>query len=159
VGVTPSTISQIESNLIYPSIPALIKIAETLSLPISSLFENLNPAATKAVFKPTQATSVSFPNMFKHRIKGKLLGTMDDDLKTEPYLIEIAPHSILAAHFFIHKGEEVGYLLTGELQMTLASEVLEVAAGDLIHLRTETPSRWENPGDQKARLLWMKICP
>ena len=32
VGVTPSTISQIESNTIYPSLPALFKIAETLSI-------------------------------------------------------------------------------------------------------------------------------
>jgi DNA-binding XRE family transcriptional regulator len=30
VGVTPSTISQIESNQIYPSLPALFKIAATL---------------------------------------------------------------------------------------------------------------------------------
>ena len=30
VGVTPSTISQVESNLIYPSLPALMKMAEAL---------------------------------------------------------------------------------------------------------------------------------
>lgn len=39
VGVTPSTISQIESNLIYPSVPALLKMAEVLSVAVSSFFQ------------------------------------------------------------------------------------------------------------------------
>ena len=39
VGVTPSTISQVESNLIYPSLPALFKMAETLSVSPAALFQ------------------------------------------------------------------------------------------------------------------------
>ena len=38
VGVTPSTISQVESNLIYPSLPALFKMAEILAVEGSSFF-------------------------------------------------------------------------------------------------------------------------
>ena len=39
VGVTPSSISQIESNLIYPSLPALLKVAEVLLVDVRSLFQ------------------------------------------------------------------------------------------------------------------------
>jgi DNA-binding XRE family transcriptional regulator len=39
-GVTPSSISQIEKNLIYPSIPALFRLAESLSVEVSSFFED-----------------------------------------------------------------------------------------------------------------------
>jgi len=38
VGVTPSTTSQVEANSMYPSVPALLKIAEVLSIKIGSLF-------------------------------------------------------------------------------------------------------------------------
>ncbi|MCP3933501.1 MAG: helix-turn-helix domain-containing protein, partial [Bacteroidetes bacterium] len=38
VGVTPSTISQVESGQIYPSIPALLKISELLSVDMASFF-------------------------------------------------------------------------------------------------------------------------
>ncbi|MFA5906684.1 MAG: helix-turn-helix domain-containing protein, partial [Desulfobacula sp.] len=38
VGVTSSNISQIESNLIFPSIPALYKLAEHLSVDVASFF-------------------------------------------------------------------------------------------------------------------------
>ncbi len=41
VGVTPSTISQVEANIIYPSLPALLKIAEVLSVDIASLFQQV----------------------------------------------------------------------------------------------------------------------
>jgi len=39
VGVTPSTISQVENNQIYPSLPALIKMSEILSVDLSSLLQ------------------------------------------------------------------------------------------------------------------------
>jgi DNA-binding XRE family transcriptional regulator len=48
VGVTPSTISQIESSTIYPSIPALFKIGEVLGVEISAFFQM--PAALPAGF-------------------------------------------------------------------------------------------------------------
>ena len=41
VGVTPSTISQVESNMIYPSLPALLKMAEILSVEVSSFFSGV----------------------------------------------------------------------------------------------------------------------
>jgi len=40
IGVTPSNVSQVESNIIFPSIPALIKMAEILSVDISAFFQN-----------------------------------------------------------------------------------------------------------------------
>ena len=39
VGVTPSTISQVESDLIYPSLPALLKIAEVLGVQAGAFFQ------------------------------------------------------------------------------------------------------------------------
>ena len=50
VGVTPSTISQVESNQIYPSLPALIKMAEILSVEVSSFFKELEDISKQIVF-------------------------------------------------------------------------------------------------------------
>jgi DNA-binding XRE family transcriptional regulator len=40
VGVTPSSISQIESGLIYPSLPALFRMAEVFSVDMGALFQS-----------------------------------------------------------------------------------------------------------------------
>ena len=82
---------------------------------------------------------------------------MDQDSKSEPYLIKISPEKELPSHFFTHKGEETGYLLSGELQMIFEEVVYTVKAGDLVSLTSESPSQWKNPGPTTAELLWVKI--
>ena len=42
-GVTPSTISQIESNQVFPSLPSLYRIAENLSVDVASFFRPRQP--------------------------------------------------------------------------------------------------------------------
>ena len=61
VGVTASTISQVESNLIYPSLPALMKMAEALSVDLTSFFEDRQEGTGRLVFTPADAVEVKFP--------------------------------------------------------------------------------------------------
>ena len=108
VGVTPSTISQVESKLIYPSLPALLKMAEVLSVEISSFFQESADTRRQVVFPGNGAIDVNFPELPGDSVGAKLLAPLDFDGKAEPYLIEIPPKKTLPSHFFIHKGEEVG---------------------------------------------------
>ncbi|MBN1842665.1 MAG: helix-turn-helix domain-containing protein [Deltaproteobacteria bacterium] len=156
VGVTPSTISQVEANIIYPSLPALLKMAEVLSVDITSLFEQAMELEKRIIFPAAEAVSVGFPDLPKGSLEGYLLTPLDFDGKMEPYLIEIMPNKHLPAHFFIHKGEEIGYLLSGKLRMSLNKATYTVRAGDVIYLTSEMPSQWRNPGPNVARLLWIK---
>lgn len=71
VGVTPSNISQVESNLIYPSLPALMKIAEVLSIDVSSFFSESAGTSNKVVFPFSGAINVQFPFLPKGSITGK----------------------------------------------------------------------------------------
>lgn len=157
VGVTPSTISQVESNLIYPSLPALLKMAEVLAVDISSFFQGSADVKNRVIFPSGESKDVKFPDLPKDSIQGHLLTPVDFEPKAEPYLIEIQPNKTLPSHFFIHKGEEIGYLLSGKLQLKLGKAVYTVRARDTIYLTTEMPSQWKNPGPGLARLLWMKI--
>ena len=157
VGVTPSTISQVESNQIYPSLPALIKIAEILSVDVTYLFQGEAKSTHRVVFPASEAFDVQFHHLPKKSIAAKRLTPMEQDSKSESYLIKIPPKKELPSHFFAHKGEEIGYLLSGELQMVLEEAVYTVKAGDLVSLTSESPSRWINPGPTAAELLWMKI--
>jgi quercetin dioxygenase-like cupin family protein len=79
------------------------------------------------------------------------------ETRAEPYLIEIPPHQKLSSHFFIHKGEEIGYLLSGELQIKTAQDSYTLQAGELIYLVSEIPLEWHNQGSEPVRLLWLKI--
>lgn len=157
VGVTSSTISQIESNQIYPSLPGLLKIAETLSVEITSFFHGPKGITKQVVFSASEGVDLQFTHLPKESIKGKLVTPVDFNLKAEPYLIEIPPEKKLSAHFFIHKGEEMGYLLSGKLQLQLERAAYTVQAGDVVSLTSEMPLCWKNPGPEPARLLWIKV--
>jgi len=157
VGVTPSTISQVESDLIYPSLPALLKIAEVLDVDINSFFQESADVKNRMIFPSGESMDIKFPDLPQDIIQGRLLTPVDIETKVEPYLLEIQPNKTLPSHFFIHKGEEIGYLLSGKLQLNLGKEVYTVHANDVIYLTSKIPSQWKNPGPELAKLLWLKI--
>jgi transcriptional regulator with XRE-family HTH domain/KaiC/GvpD/RAD55 family RecA-like ATPase len=156
VGVTPSTISQIESNSIYPSLPALFKIAQTLNVEIGSFFQTTAGAGDRVVFS-AKRTPIPFPDMPKQSIKGWRLSPADFESRAEPYLIEIAAGRKLPAHFFAHKGEEMGYALAGQLEVTINGTLHPVRPGDVIYLTSYYPTMWRAIGPDNAQLLWVKI--
>jgi len=156
IGVTPSNISQIESNLIYPSLPALFKIAENLSVEAGSFFQD-QTLPVKTVFPRENAVNISMPDMPKDSVYAQQLTPPDLDGKAELYLIQILPEKKLPAHFFVHKGEEAGYLLSGNLKMVTHNEARDLDPGDTIYLKTTLPTQWVNPGPEMAKLLWVKV--
>lgn len=157
VGVTPSTISQVESCSIYPSLPALFKMSEVLAVEVNYFFQGSGNESRQVVFPLSDALSIRLPDIAKGSVNSKLLTPIDFDSKTEPYMFEIPPGEKIVSHFFAHKGEEIGFLLKGELTVRMEHTEHSIRAGDLISLTQDIPQQWENTGDETAELLWIKI--
>jgi len=157
VGVTPSTISQVESNLIYPSMPALLKMAEVLSVDVPSFFKEQARRKNQLLFTPEEAAGLRLPGLPEESGRAWRLTPIDLETKAEPLLIEISPGASLSEHFFFHKGEEFGCLMDGELELKVEGAGFTLRPGDVIYLTSETPDQWRNPGTEPARLLWLKI--
>jgi transcriptional regulator with XRE-family HTH domain len=156
VGVTSSTISQIENSSIYPSLPALFKIAQSLSVDVGHFFQKSGGTDPVAVFSGNGG-AVQFPRLSKGSIKGRMLLPVSVEAAVEPYLLEIPPKKKLPAHFFSFKGEEFGYLIEGELQVVINDAAHSMGAGDVIHLAGDMPTQWKNTGKRTAKLMWVKI--
>ncbi len=156
VGVTPSTISQIESNMIYPSLPALIKMAQVLGVDVGHFFDKTEPEQTPVVYHP-DGSLVDFPNLSKNSLRGYRLLPEKAAGRRQACLLEIEGGRKLPSHFFTGKGEEFGYLLEGELSVTIEKTTHHLSPGDVVHLTRDIPSQWKNPGKQTARLLWIRL--
>ncbi|WP_319589090.1 helix-turn-helix domain-containing protein [uncultured Desulfobulbus sp.] len=157
-GVTPSSISQIEKNLIYPSIPALFRLAESLSVEVASFFEDLTTDRQGCVYRGSEGVSVSLEKAPKGLISGtRLLPPDTKDASVDPYLLKIEPGSKLVNHFFSHKGEEMGYVVSGTLALWVDGQRHEAGTGDFVYLTKQIPEQWENVGENAAELLWLKI--
>jgi transcriptional regulator with XRE-family HTH domain len=156
VGVTPSTISQIESNQIYPSLPALFKMAQILSVEAGYFFQK-GRREEKPIVYSGWGTAVDFPNLPRGVIRGRQLLPADLPARIEPYLIEMPAGKKLVGHFFVFKGDEFGLLTEGRLQVTLKNGQQEMEPGDVIYLSSDLPTQWKNIGEEAARLIWIKI--
>lgn len=158
IGVTPSNISQVEKNLIYPSIPALFRLAESLTVDVGYFFEGLEAAGQAGcVHRGSDGMRAGFDGAMKGVVEGmRLLPAGVKDASVEPYWLQFAPQAKVAGHFFQHKGEEFGYVLNGKLSFWVGGQRQEAGAGDLIYLKIHIPERWENAGETAAELLWFK---
>ena len=58
-----------------------------------------------------------------------------------------------------HEGEEVGYLLEGELTLTLDDKSYALRAGDSFVFRSNRLHGYSNPGTTPARILWINTPP
>jgi len=156
VGVTPSTISQIESGTIYPSVPALYKIAQVLDVPVATLFQERSRAAAPVVFSG-RGVRLGLADLPKSDAVGFRLSPANFDADAEPYLVEIPEGKKLGSHFFVHKGQEMGFLLEGRLELEVDGRSHRVRPGDVVYLTSQLPSQWRNTGAGTARMLWVKI--
>ena len=58
-----------------------------------------------------------------------------------------------------HIGEEVGFVLEGEFELTVGSTTYRLKAGDSFFFRSELPHSYRNPGKATARVLWVNSPP
>ncbi|WP_240910187.1 helix-turn-helix domain-containing protein [Desulfopila sp. IMCC35008] len=156
-GVTPSTISQVEKSLIYPSLPALFRIAENLSVEVATLFKEHGSPKDVFVYPADSRSVTSLPKNVKDAATASLLLPPDIDAPIEATLLRIRPGKKVPGHFFAHKGAELGYLIAGRLEMTVENQTYEVKAGDTIYLQKDIPGSWSNISEQVAELLWFKF--
>jgi transcriptional regulator with XRE-family HTH domain len=158
IGVTPSTISQIEGNLIYPSLPALAKMAEILAVDISAFFQEQAGGPRQVVFKgPEPGASISAQSPSGVTVQRLL--PPEFNAGAEAYLVTIQGTAVIDRHFLTHKGEEFGYLLSGHLEVVIHDKSLALASGDLVYLTIDTPASWINSSPEAAHLLWLTLAP
>jgi transcriptional regulator with XRE-family HTH domain len=156
-GVTPSTISQVEKSLIYPSLPALCRIAENLSVEVATLFKEHGERKNVYVYPVDSRSVTSLTKNVKDNAEADLLIPPDIDTPGEATIIRIRPGKKLPGHFFAHKGPELGYLLSGKLEMTVGNQSYKISPGDTIYLQKDIPGRWNNISEEVAELLWLKF--
>jgi transcriptional regulator with XRE-family HTH domain len=156
VGVTSSNISQIESNLIFPSIPALYKLAEHLSVDVGSFFLEKN-TLEKIVYRPVDGVRINLATIDKKNLDIFQLTPFDMKGKADLFRVTLFPGKKLSSHFFPFKGEETGHLLSGKIDMVYKDQTYSLEPGDTVYLNTFSPSMWQNRGEDAAILLWIKI--
>jgi uncharacterized cupin superfamily protein len=58
-----------------------------------------------------------------------------------------------------HAGEEVGYILTGVIELVVDGEVATLGPGSSFFFQSLLPHSYRNVGTETARILWINTPP
>ncbi|MDK1491347.1 cupin domain-containing protein [Sinorhizobium sp. 7-81] len=151
-GVSVGYISQVERDLATPSLGTLAQIARGLDTEIShfilapAIDTGLSRAEDRMVF------SVGGSPVAYERIGADFAGN-----QLSSFVITIPPGH--RSEVFSHEGEEIVFVLDGEILFGLDGEQTTLTDGDGLHFRGIQPHYWWNRTDKAARILWTGTLP
>jgi len=153
-GLSRGWMGRIERGLAEPSLSALQRISEALGVSPSLLVEEEDPLAPSAdsgvdIVRRGRRNAVRFPNshhfweVLTPNLRGRLQVLVVELLPGEPRPIEL----------FSHAGEEVFFVLSGEVALEVDGRVVILSTGDSATISSIRPHRLRNVGPEKAQLL------
>ncbi len=187
LGVSASLISQIETGKSQPSVSTLYAMTTALGISVEDVFASVPAGDASVVGGAGLAEAVGgLPGTVLAALgaaRGQRVGPvvrpgdrqvlqLDSGVTWErlgqlphPHvdflLITYEPggSSSSESGLMRHGGSEYGYLLSGELVLTLGTEELRLGPGDAISFDSSTPHRYRNDGLEPAVGVWFVTEP
>ena len=158
VGCSESLLSKIECDKVTPSLRTLHRIVTMLDTSIASLFTDREGDEVTLYRRGEHPVVVIDDVEGRDSIRLERLTPYFDGQSLEANVHVIAPGATNGGEIK-HVGEEVGYVLEGEFELTVGSTTHHLRAGDSFFFRSELPHSYRNPGEVPARVLWANSPP
>lgn len=154
VGCTESMISKIENDKVVPSLQMLHKIIHNLGMDMATFF-GLAPANSRVVLRQGER-----PIAYTDPIRG------GSGIRYER-LVPFGSGNLLEANVHVidpggskvdditHQGEALGYLVEGQLELTIDGVTSLLGPGDSFFYKAHLTTRYRNPGPEVTRLIWV----
>ncbi|MEA5059847.1 HTH-type transcriptional regulator PuuR [bioreactor metagenome] len=149
-------ISQIERNLVSPSIVSLWKIAKCLNVSVGYFFEEETDEAMDPVVRREQRKRIFASN---NKAVYELLSKDLKDKKIEFLYITIDPGEDNTPQFVTHDGEECGVVIKGRMMVKTQSREYYLEEGDSIYFSSTIPHKYVNVGDEPCISIWAMTPP
>ena len=168
--LSPSSISQIETGKMQPSVRTLYAFVSEFGVTVDEvLFDQAPPsreATSAAVSESSQAAEG--PGLAVQRADGRPAITLnsgvtwerlmfwgDEDVEFMEATYEPGGASGPADALVRHSGHEFGHVLSGNLRVVVGFDEFVLGPGDSITFPSSTPHRLSNEGTETARAIWI----
>jgi transcriptional regulator with XRE-family HTH domain len=153
-GMSISFISQVERNLLSPSVNSLQKISRALGIQIGGFFEGQGEFSR--IVRASERPQLIYPN----RDEEEYLLTPFNSKHLQVLFYRLKPGATSGDVPYSHDSdEEFGVVLRGSLEVSVNGEVYILHAGDAITFDSHLPHTWRNPGDDECETLWVITPP
>lgn len=159
VGVTQGHLSQVERDIIEPSLSLIRKIAEALGVPIVSLFAEDNNDGIVCI-TPENRKIVKFKNEdIVYEFLTPTVRNSHITPKMEMILSKIGPKRWGSEDVMLHAADECTYVLVGTVEYHINNKVYVLEKNSSIYLPENTPHRIYNPTNETSLVLGVITPP
>lgn len=157
-GVSEGHMSKIENDKTQPSVAALHRITQSLDVTIGILF-NETDGEDQPISRVGERPVINLDPVRRGtgiRLERIIPHSQDHILQCNIHIIEPGGSS---EDQIQHMGEEMGYVLDGELELFLDDAVYHLGKNDSFHFNSMRKHAYRNPGKTQTRILWANTPP
>jgi transcriptional regulator with XRE-family HTH domain len=159
-GCSESLLSKIENGKTIPSLNTLHSLAKGLGLTIAKLLSD-DAAPKGIVMREGQRPVLSRMGLGGYGVDGvetELLIPFGADSALQATLLHVQPGA-RSDGLRQHEGDEVGYIVSGQITLTVEGESYFLKTGDAFFFPSMRPHGIANPGSSPAVIIWVNTPP
>jgi len=159
VGCSESMLSKIETGRVAPGLDLLARLAETLKASVAALFseaESMGVVVYQNGERPTIEVVGRSANAAP-TILQRLVPLADGRLLNGN--VHVVPPGGGSSGTLVHRGEEVGFVVEGFIELTVDGKVSLLGAGASFYFSSTLPHSYRNIGTEVARIVWINSPP
>ena len=149
-GVTNGFISQVEKNLVSPSIGSLKKLLDGFPMTLADFFAEEEGAGAG---KPVVYRADDQPERGTGNISYRLIGSRFPDRHITLLRETMPPGADTGPDMLSHPGQECGVVIDGKLLLHVGERHFELGPGDGYYFDSTEPHRFVNIGDDELHIV------
>ncbi len=150
--VSSNMISRVERGLTIPSVEILMKLAAVFDKSINYFVEEVSTTHEIVFSSPGHRDTTVYDDEKNMHTESFTSGLRDPQFMS--FLCTVPKGGTSGQKHMYHPGDELIFLVEGQLKMTIAGEVYALTAGDSLSFKSHLPHRWDNVGEGDARIIW-----
>ena len=155
MGRSVGWLSQVERDISSPTINELRQLAKIFNVPLS-LFFGSSEAKANEMGRIVRKSA-------RRKIGGGDIGLVEELLSPDltddfEVLRSVFRPNAKLENFVTRPTQEVGYVVSGNLNLWIENEIFELGSGDSFRIRGEQ-FKWANPNNEDAIVIWVIAPP
>jgi transcriptional regulator with XRE-family HTH domain len=150
--VSSNMISRVERGLTIPSVEILMKLAAVFDKSINYFVEEVSTTHEIVFSSPGRRDTTVYDDEKNMHTESFTSGLRDPQFMS--FLCTVPKGGTSGQKHMHHPGDELIYLVNGQLKVTIAGEEYTLTPGDSLSFKSHLPHRWDNIGEGDARIIW-----
>lgn len=151
-NVSSNMISRIERGMTIPSVEILLKLARVFNKSINYFVEEVSNMHEIVFTSPGQRDKTVYEDANNMLTESFTSGLRDAQFSS--FFCTVKKGGSSGVKNMYHPGDELIYVLEGRLKVMVADSIYTLEAGDSLSFKSHLPHRWDNIGEDDARVIW-----